>query len=132
MKPFQYIVAADVPSAVAQTVREAGGLFVWGDSAAQFFAGGTSQVDLMQEGVQRPDLLVDISQLGFAGIEATPSGGLRIGANVKNSVAADHPLPVSRYQRGAARRGFASDPQHGLHGREPASAHPLSVSARRG
>ena len=59
-----------------------------GDPDAEFLAGGTSQVDLMKEGVQRPRRLIDISQLGLDTIEMTESGGWRVGANVKNAVLA--------------------------------------------
>ncbi len=82
MQPFFYQDAPDVAVAVAVVAEDPG---------AQFVAGGTSQVDLLKEGVQRPTRLVDISRLLPAGIEPTPSGGLRIGANVKNSVAARDP-----------------------------------------
>ena len=84
MKPFVYQRAADVATAVAAVSQ---------DPAAEFLNGGTSQVDLLKEGVQRPARLVDISRLLLVGIDPAPSGGLRIGANVKNSVAAsDHSI----------------------------------------
>jgi xanthine dehydrogenase YagS FAD-binding subunit len=57
------------------------------DRKAEFIAGGTSQVDLMKEGVQQPTQMVDISRLPVYGVEQTASGGLRVGADVKNSVA---------------------------------------------
>lgn len=88
MKPFDYQRALDVPSAI-MTVLEASG--------AQFIAGGTSQVDLMKEDVQRPTRLVDISRLPFVQIERLPAGGIRIGANVKNAAAAEHPLVKTVY-----------------------------------
>lgn len=51
-----------------------------------FLAGGTNLVDLMKLGVLAPELLVDVTALpGFAGIDVLPSGGLRIGAGVRNS-----------------------------------------------
>lgn len=59
---------------------------------AQFIAGGTSQVDLLKENVQRPGQLVDVSQLPLTKLERLPGGGLYIGANVKNAAAAVHPL----------------------------------------
>jgi xanthine dehydrogenase YagS FAD-binding subunit len=88
MHSFQYLRASDVPSAIALVAQDPG---------AQFLAGGTSQVDLMKEDVQHPVRLVDISQLPLAEIAPTPSGGLRIGANVKNAVAARHPLVRTLY-----------------------------------
>ena len=88
MKLFQYQRASDVPSAIAMVSQDPG---------AQFMAGGTSQVDLMKEDVQRPRRLVDISRLPLVEIEPMSSGGLRIGANVKNAVAASHPLIRTTY-----------------------------------
>ncbi|GHO48998.1 FAD binding domain-containing protein [Ktedonospora formicarum] len=88
MKIFSYQRAADIPSAISLVAHNPG---------AQFIAGGTSQVDLMKEDVQRPALLVDISQLPLVTIEPTASGGLRIGANVKNTVAAEDPLIRNMY-----------------------------------
>ena len=88
MIPFRYERAADVAGAVALAARHDG---------AQFIAGGTSQVDLMKEGVQRPAALVDISRIGLDAIKATDVGGLSIGANVRNSVASDHPDIRRRY-----------------------------------
>ena len=64
---------------------------------AQYLAGGTSQVDLMKEGAQCPTELVDISGLALSDIEPTDSGGLRIGANVKNAEAAESTLVASVY-----------------------------------
>ncbi len=88
MIPFTYHIAPDVPTAVALVAQEAG---------AQFIAGGTSQVDLFKEDVQRPTRLVDVSRLPLAEIESLPGGGLRIGANVKNAAAAVHPLVQTGY-----------------------------------
>ena len=88
MTPFHYQRAADAAGAVALASRSDG---------AQFIAGGTSQVDLMKEGVQRPVALVDISRIGLNEIAATEAGGLSIGANVRNSVASDHPAIRDRY-----------------------------------
>jgi xanthine dehydrogenase YagS FAD-binding subunit len=64
---------------------------------AKFLAGGTNLVDLMKYGVESPTSLVDINQLDFTAVNATPDGGLRIGALVKNSDLADHPLVKTRY-----------------------------------
>ena len=53
--------------------------------------------NLLKEGVQRPDVLVDIFRIGMDAITTIPDGGLRIGANVRNSVASDHPVIRERY-----------------------------------
>lgn len=88
MKSFQYQRVLDVPSAIAVVSQDPG---------AQFIAGGTSQVDLLKEDVQHPTWLVDISRLPLTGIEPMSSGGLRIGANIKNTVAATHSLISTAY-----------------------------------
>ncbi len=88
MVPFTYHIAADVASAVALAGQHAD---------AQFIAGGTSQVDLLKEDVQRPGRLVDVSRLPLTELHVLPGGGLRIGANVKNAVLATHPVVQSGY-----------------------------------
>jgi xanthine dehydrogenase YagS FAD-binding subunit len=45
----------------------------------------------MKLNVETPQRLVDINRLSFAKVEATPDGGLRIGATVRNSDLAYHP-----------------------------------------
>ncbi|WP_295044865.1 xanthine dehydrogenase family protein subunit M [uncultured Paracoccus sp.] len=60
-------------------------------ASATIIAGGTNLLDLMKHEVMAPDALVDISHLDLAGIE--PHGdGLRIGALVRNSDLAAHPV----------------------------------------
>ena len=88
MNPFRYEHASDPANAVALA-----GSFV----DAQFIAGGTSQVDLLKEGVQRPAVLVDIFRIGLSEIRELQDGGLSIGANVRNSTASDHPAIRERY-----------------------------------
>ncbi|MBV8836715.1 MAG: xanthine dehydrogenase family protein subunit M [Alphaproteobacteria bacterium] len=88
MTPFAYQRASDVADAVARIGRT---------DNAQFIAGGTSQVDLLKEGVQRPATLVDIFRIGLDGIAEMGGGGLSIGANVRNSVASDHLVIRERY-----------------------------------
>ena len=56
-----------------------------------------SLVDLMREGVERPDTVIDITRLPLAGIEELPDGGVRIGALVRNSHLAANQLIRSRY-----------------------------------
>lgn len=88
MKPFAYERPADAAAAIALAARTQG---------AQFISGGTSQVDLLKEGVQEPDMLIDISRLPLTEIGETASGGLRVEANVDNSAAADDARIGSRY-----------------------------------
>jgi xanthine dehydrogenase YagS FAD-binding subunit len=84
MNPFRYERAHDASSAVALLAQEPGGVFL---------AGGTNLVDHMKLGVRQPDLLVDIGHLPYDRIELLPSGGVRIGAMVRNSdLAADRTI----------------------------------------
>jgi xanthine dehydrogenase YagS FAD-binding subunit len=88
MRPLSYARATGVDAAVAE---------VGGDPGSAFLAGGTTEVDLIRLGVERPDRLVDINALPLADIEALPGGGLRIGALARMSDAARHPLIAFRY-----------------------------------
>jgi xanthine dehydrogenase YagS FAD-binding subunit len=80
MKPFTYERATD-PLAAAAAAAKPG---------AKFIAGGTNLLDLMKLQIETPTHLVDISRLPLAEIAPLPDGGLRIGAQVRNSdLAAD-------------------------------------------
>ncbi|KOV52829.1 FAD-binding molybdopterin dehydrogenase [Streptomyces sp. AS58] len=59
MHPFEYVRIADAEQAVA---------VVTADPDASFLAGGTTQLDLMKDGVLEPDRLVDITRLPLRGI----------------------------------------------------------------
>jgi xanthine dehydrogenase YagS FAD-binding subunit len=92
MRPFAYERATDVRSAVAAcTAGMAEG------AGAVYLGGGTNLVDLMRLGVVSPGVLVDVTRLPFDGIEETADGGLLIGAGVRNSDLAAHPLVRRRY-----------------------------------
>jgi xanthine dehydrogenase YagS FAD-binding subunit len=81
MRPFAYERAAS-PAAAAAAARNDG---------VRFVAGGTNLLDLMKLEIETPTRLVDVNGLGFDTIEATPEGGLRIGALVRNTdLAADN------------------------------------------
>ena len=81
MKAFTFERAADAASAATA---------VAGREGAKFIGGGTNLLDLMKLQVETPSHLVDVNRLGLDRIEATPDGGLRIGASVRNSdLAAD-------------------------------------------
>ncbi|MDT3397403.1 xanthine dehydrogenase family protein subunit M [Streptomyces sp. B1866] len=88
MNPFDYERAADAEGAVALVARR---------PRAAFLAGGTNLVDHMRLGIARPDLLVDVSGLPYDRVEPLPSGGVRIGAGVRNSDLAAAPLVRRRY-----------------------------------
>ena len=64
---------------------------------AKFIAGGTNLLDLMKLQVETPTLLVDVNRLPLAAVAARPDGGLRIGALVRNSDLANHPLVRDGY-----------------------------------
>ncbi|WP_406386048.1 FAD binding domain-containing protein [Streptomyces sp. NBC_01618] len=82
MREFGYERVFDVATAVALLGDRPG---------ARFLGGGTNLVDLMKAGVERPELLIDVSELPLGGVEFTDEGGLRIGAAVTNSDLAAHP-----------------------------------------
>jgi xanthine dehydrogenase YagS FAD-binding subunit len=87
MKSFSYERATATESAIHAGAAR----------GAKFLAGGTNLVDLMKYGVESPATLVDINHLDLAGIVAGPDGGVRIGALVKNSDLANHPLIKNQY-----------------------------------
>jgi xanthine dehydrogenase YagS FAD-binding subunit len=82
MKPFTYARPDDAGSAVAT---------VGADPGAVFLAGGTNLLDHLKLGVTSPSALVDVTRVTSTAIEATPDGGLRIGAGALNSDVAAHP-----------------------------------------
>ncbi|HEY1986061.1 MAG TPA: xanthine dehydrogenase family protein subunit M [Terracidiphilus sp.] len=65
--------------------------------SSRFLAGGTNLVDLMREGIDQPQAVIDITRLPLAEIEEAAGGGLRMGAMVRNSHLAAHPLVRERY-----------------------------------
>jgi len=81
MKPFTYERAKSPSEAAASAARV---------NAAKFVAGGTNLLDLMKLQIETPAHLIDVNGLALDRIEATPEGGLRIGALVRNTdLAAD-------------------------------------------
>jgi len=81
MKTFTYERAASPVQAVIAAASTPN---------ARFIAGGTNLLDLMKLEIETPGHLIDVNGLGFDKIEATPEGGLRIGALVRNTdLAAD-------------------------------------------
>jgi xanthine dehydrogenase YagS FAD-binding subunit len=87
MKSFSYERATATESAIHSGAAR----------GAKFLAGGTNLVDLMKYGVESPTTLVDINHLELKEIVAGPDAGVKIGALVKNSDLADHPLIKSQY-----------------------------------
>jgi xanthine dehydrogenase YagS FAD-binding subunit len=68
------------------------------EPGAKFIGGGTNLLDLYKSGIEKPVRLVDVSRLALSAIEELPDGGLRIGATVSNTAAANHPLVRQRYR----------------------------------
>ena len=63
----------------------------------RFMGGGTTLIDLMKLSVETPDRVLDINRLPLDKIEATPDGGLKIGATARNSDLAYHPKVQKDY-----------------------------------
>jgi xanthine dehydrogenase YagS FAD-binding subunit len=82
MHPFEFIRPADTTAAIgvaaqAKTAQQG--------AEVRFVGGGTTLIDLMKLNVETPARVLDINRLPLDKIEATPDGGLNIGATVRNS-----------------------------------------------
>jgi xanthine dehydrogenase YagS FAD-binding subunit len=88
MKTFEYVR----PKTIAEAVEAAS------VPGAAYLAAGTNLVDLMKDGIVRPDRLVDLTHLGgLDRIEPLPDGGVRIGALVRNADLAHEPGFARRF-----------------------------------
>ena len=87
MVPFAYATAPTAEAAIAHVARRRG---------AEFIAGGTDMLQLLQEGVRAPAELVDINRLPLNAI-AIDTDGARIGATARMSDVADHPRIRGEY-----------------------------------
>src|SRR3984885_13442175 len=98
MRAFAY----DRPSSEVAAIRAASMLAqlpeIQGRAPVEYLAGGTTLVDLMKLDVMRPAKLVDLGALAGAhdAVSVSPDG-LRLGAMVKMSAAADHPDIIKTY-----------------------------------
>lgn len=88
MRLFTYQRASDEQQAASAVAAQ---------PESKFISGGTNLLDLMKLEIERPAHLVDISRLALDRIEETPDGGLRIGAQVRNSDLAADPRVRTRY-----------------------------------
>jgi xanthine dehydrogenase YagS FAD-binding subunit len=88
VKEFAYVRAGSVQEATSAYASHAG---------ARYLGGGTNLVDLMKLGVETPTALIDVTRLPLDAVEELPDGALRIGAMVRNSDLAAHPLVRDRY-----------------------------------
>jgi len=81
MTPLAYAAATSEAAAIARVARGQG---------AEFIAGGTDMLQLLQERVREPAELIDINHLPMTGIETGPDGA-RIGALARMADVAEHP-----------------------------------------
>src|ERR1700674_5698463 len=88
MKPFSYAKAVDAATAITLRSQLAN---------ARFLGGGTNLVDLVRQGIERPDALVDVTGLPSDRIDELADGGLSVGAAVRNTAVAKHRLVCGRY-----------------------------------
>jgi len=99
MQPFTYHSVDSVAHARAALLEH---------PQAQVIAGGTTLLDLMKAGVERPDVVIDINRLPLAAIEVSPER-VRIGALARNSdvaddatIAREFPVLVQAFAAGAS------------------------------
>ena len=104
MHTFEFNRPADAAAAVQAAARAK---TAQQGADVRFVAGGTTLLDLMKLNIETPAQLLDVNRLPLDKIEATPDGGLKIGATVRNSDLADHPR---------VKRDYAVLPQAILHG----------------
>jgi xanthine dehydrogenase YagS FAD-binding subunit len=88
MHTFEFNRPPDAAAAIATAARAK---TAQQGADVRFIAGGTTLLDLMKLNVETPARLLDINRLPMDKIEATPDGGLRIGATVRNADLANHP-----------------------------------------
>jgi CO/xanthine dehydrogenase FAD-binding subunit len=87
MRPFEYVQAAEPAQAVAT---------VTADPAADYVAGGTTQVDLMlRDGILSPSRLVDVTRLPLKWITAD-GAAIRVGATTTMEELAADPTVSAR------------------------------------
>jgi xanthine dehydrogenase YagS FAD-binding subunit len=86
MRPVTYkrAVKSDDAVSAASAVR------------SSYLAGGTTLIDLMKLDVVAPENLIDINRIGLAEIELK-NGAIKVGALVKNSDLAHHPLTIEHF-----------------------------------
>ncbi|MEA2925432.1 MAG: xanthine dehydrogenase YagS FAD-binding subunit [Alphaproteobacteria bacterium] len=94
MQTFAFLRTEDASAAIAASARSN---TAQQGASVRFVAGGTTLIDLMKLNVERPAYLVDINRLGLDRIEPLADGGLKIGATVRNSDLANHPIVQRDY-----------------------------------
>jgi xanthine dehydrogenase YagS FAD-binding subunit len=91
MHPFTLERPRDLHSALAFRAQAGRS-----DASAEYIAGGTDMVQLLQEDVLRPERLVSLSGLLDNGIESGPQG-LRIGAAATMAEVGAHPVVIEQF-----------------------------------
>src|SRR5438270_13747371 len=94
MKTFQLTRASDSAQAIASAAKASTAQH---GAEIRFIGGGTTLIDLMKLNVEQPQTVIDINRLPLDKIESLPDGGLTIGAGVRNSDLAYHPLVRKNY-----------------------------------
>jgi xanthine dehydrogenase YagS FAD-binding subunit len=98
MRAFVYDRASSEPAAIRAAAMLAQLPDEQGRAPVEYLAGGTTLVDLMKLDVMRPARVVDLGAIASAHDAISVSAdGVRLGAMVKMSAAADHPEIVKNY-----------------------------------
>ena len=94
MKAFALTRASDSAQAIATAAKAT---TAQQGAEIRFIGGGTTLIDLMKLNVEQPQTLIDINRLSLDKIDTLPDGGLTIGAVVRNSDLAHHPVVRKNY-----------------------------------
>src|SRR5947207_5713940 len=94
MHIFEFIRPKDSAAAIAAAAQSK---TAQQGADVRFMGGGTTLIDLMKLNIEMPARVLDINRLPLDKIEATPDGGLKIGATVRNSDLANHPAVQRDY-----------------------------------
>jgi xanthine dehydrogenase YagS FAD-binding subunit len=94
MQSFEFRRAQDASTAIAAGAKSR---TAQQGASVRFVAGGTTLLDLMKLNVERPGQVVDISRLPLDKVQPLAGGGLKIGATVRNSALAHHPIVQRDY-----------------------------------
>jgi xanthine dehydrogenase YagS FAD-binding subunit len=98
MRPFVYERPEGVAGAVRAAASRSDARIPPTEADAQFIAGGTLILDLMKLDTMRPRILIDIGALRAThGSIEVMNDGLRLGALVRMSEAAAHPMVQQQY-----------------------------------
>jgi xanthine dehydrogenase YagS FAD-binding subunit len=101
MVPFSYIAVATPDAAIRRTAEGQG---------AEYIAGGTDMLQLLQEGVRAPLELVDINGIAFDNVSIAIDG-IRIGAMARLADVADDPTIRERFPVVASALYESASPQ---------------------